>query len=34
MRLAIVSNDPGVRERVPNLGLLNHTIIRMPATEE
>ncbi|KGF16118.1 response regulator transcription factor [Corynebacterium freneyi] len=34
MRLAIVSNDPGVRERVPNLGLLNHDIIRMPATEE
>lgn len=34
MRLAIASNDPGVRERVPNLGLLNHDIIRMPATEE
>lgn len=33
MRLAIVSNDPQVRERVPNIGLLNHDIIRLPATE-
>lgn len=33
MRLAIVSNDPQVRERVPNLGLLNHEVMRLPATE-
>ncbi|HLR44218.1 MAG TPA: hypothetical protein VK065_03415, partial [Brevibacterium sp.] len=33
MRLALVSNDPQVRERVPNIGLLSHDIIRLPATE-
>ncbi|MDO5730186.1 winged helix-turn-helix transcriptional regulator [Corynebacterium sphenisci] len=34
MRLALVSTDPDIRSKVPTLGLLNHEVVRLPATPE
>ncbi|WP_027019619.1 winged helix-turn-helix transcriptional regulator [Corynebacterium sputi] len=34
MRLALVSNDPDIRAKVPTLGLLNHEVVRLPASPQ
>lgn len=34
MRLALVSNDPDIRAKVPTLGLLSHEVVRLPASPQ
>ncbi|MBV7295851.1 response regulator transcription factor [Corynebacterium sp. TAE3-ERU12] len=32
MRLALISNNPDIRATIPTLGLLNHEVVRLPAS--